>query len=84
MAKRPQIKKLDQYGITDVVTADPSVGETGDLIFNTTDAQLKIWYLGEWHIIAQLETTAGGGVDNVLLTNGDNLLLTNGDVLLLT
>lgn len=37
------------------VSSDPASGLDGQLIINTTDNQLKVWYGGTWQVIATLE-----------------------------
>lgn len=55
MAFKPQIKKLDRYGVVPYGSSDPT-GSNGDMFYNTTDSALKI-YINGWVTIG----TGGGG-----------------------
>lgn len=61
-----------------LVTSDPASGSTGDMIINTTDDGLKIYYAGSWQTLHTLTAT-----QYILLEGGDNLLLETGDIILL-
>lgn len=56
MAIRPQLKKLDRYGIVPYGTSDPA-GANGDLFYNTASSELKI-YINGWQVIG---SSGGGG-----------------------
>lgn len=60
----------------DTVTSDPASGEDGQLILNTTDDTIKVYYGGSWQTLHTLTPA----VDYYLLQEtGDFLLLESGD-----
>lgn len=77
MSKRPQLKKLDVYGIVDTGASDPAVGEDGELFYNTTSSSLKIWITSAWVAIG---TGGGGGfAGSFYFTSGDGLYFVDGN-----
>ena len=46
-------------GVIPVCASDPATGRTGQLIYNSTDGELKIRYGGAWVVIG----AAGSSVD---------------------
>lgn len=60
------------------VTSDPASASVGDIILNTTDGKMKIWYDSTWQELHSFSVE-----DTILLENGDNFLLENADNLLI-
>jgi hypothetical protein len=58
------------------VSSDPASAKSGSLILNTTEAKVKIYYFGQWWIIADLTT-------QMLLDENGSPLLTEDDLILL-
>ena len=58
-------------------TSDPVTGYDGQVILNTTDSTIKIWYNLCWNVWFSL--TPGTPPANVDLTNEDGTTLTNED-----
>lgn len=76
MPRRPAIKKLDEYGIVDTGTSDPSGAEQGQLFYNTADSALKVYINGSWISIS------GGGVDGTFdYMNGSDIEFMNGNAM---
>ena len=63
------------------VSSDPATGKTGQIILNTTDHKIKVYYDDSWQTLHTL--TSGEESYNILLESGDALLLENGDNILL-
>lgn len=60
------------------VSSDPSVGGSLDMIFNTSDNTIKIFYDEVWHTLHTLTLPV-----RLLLETGDILLLEDGSEVLL-
>lgn len=55
----------------DSVTSDPASGTTGQLILNTTDDTIKIYYAGSWqtlHTLTPAATIEAGNPMGLLLS----------------
>jgi len=74
----PFTDDLDLINTIEKVTVDPAIGGDMDLIFNTVDKKLKMYYDGTWYVLNTLTIP-----DNFILETGDNILLENGDRILL-
>lgn len=68
----------DATGIILVVTANPATGETGQMILNTSNHSIYIWYLGEWRLLHTITVTE----EYLLLETGDYILQENGDLII--
>lgn len=76
MPRKPLIKKLDLYGVVDVGSTDPSTAESGELFYNTTSSQLKIYISGAWAVVGSGTAT----IDGVFITeDGDYIMTEDGD-----
>lgn len=60
----------------DSVTSDPASGTTGQLILNTTDDTIKVYYAGSWQT---LHTLTSAAASYLLQETGDFLLQETGD-----
>jgi hypothetical protein len=58
------------------VSSDPASAKSGSLILNITEAKVKIYYFGQWWIIADLTT-------QMLLDESGSPLLTEDNLILL-
>ena len=73
----PLTDNLDLVNTIEKVGSDPASGSEFDLIFNTTDNSMKIYYDSTWHILKTLTIP-----DRLLLESGFIIDLENGDELL--
>lgn len=79
ISSHPEFKKaLAGMGVS-LVAVNPVTGTDGEIILNTSDDTLYIWYLGAWRTMLTLTITAYF----MLLETGDKILLETGDKIIL-
>jgi hypothetical protein len=74
----PFIGTLDEVGGGSSVlsqASDPLTSIDGQFLINTTEENLKIWYGGQWNLVATFTIIR----DSLLLESDDYLLQENGD-----
>lgn len=71
----PLSGNFDIVDRTLISASDPASGYEGQFLINTTTNELKVYYAGNWQLVATL--TPPGNL--LLLENGDGLLMENGD-----
>ena len=71
-------KPEDKYSELKEYASNPSSGEDGEMILNTTSNTINVWYDSAWQVLHTLTVST-----KYLLETGDSILLEAGDILLL-